>query len=95
MREALNGRPLSERTRRDYQRVIEAYRSIYFGAPASCKADPSVVAVAEMQVEMGRRFDDDKILNGVNAVRVSAAGISGSKYRSTHCSPSARSTKTI
>src|ERR1700757_972812 len=62
MREALTGRPNRERTRRDYQRVIEAYRRIYFGAPSSSKADPSVVAVAELQVEMGRRFDDDDIL---------------------------------
>ena len=63
MREALNGRPQGDRTRRDYQRVINAYRNIYYGAPTSTKADPSVVAVAETMVEMGRRFDDDKILN--------------------------------
>jgi len=63
MREALNGRPPAERTRRDYQHVLNAYRAIYLGAPASSKADPSVVAVAETLVEMGRRFDDDKILN--------------------------------
>ncbi len=63
MREALNGRPSAERTRRDYQRVLNAYRAIYMGAPASSKADPSVVAVAETLVEMGRRFDDDKVLH--------------------------------
>src|SRR5208283_4342876 len=43
MREALNGRPLGERTRREYQRVIDSYRRVYFSAPASSKADPSVV----------------------------------------------------
>jgi len=63
MREALNGRPPADRSRHDYQRVINAYRNVYFGAPTSTKADPSVVAVAETLVEMGRRFDDDKILN--------------------------------
>src|SRR5258707_9975647 len=63
MREALNGRPPADRSRHDYQRVINAYRSVYFGAPSSSKADPSVVAVAETLVEMGWRFDDDKILN--------------------------------
>ena len=61
MREALNGRPVAQRTRRDYQRVIDSYRRVYFGAPTSSKADPSVVAVAELQVEMGRRFDDNKV----------------------------------
>jgi N-acetylmuramoyl-L-alanine amidase len=63
LREALNGRPQNERTRRDYQRVLNSYRAVYLGAPASSKADPSAVAVAETLVEMGRRFDDDKILN--------------------------------
>ncbi len=63
MREALNGRPQNERSRRDYQRVLNSYRAVYLGAPASSKADPSAVAVAETLVEMGRRFDDDKILN--------------------------------
>src|ERR1700690_2870528 len=64
MREALNGLPRAQRTRREYQRVIDSYRHVYFGSPSSSKADPSVVATAELMVEMGRRFDDDKILRG-------------------------------
>ncbi|HUK24265.1 MAG TPA: N-acetylmuramoyl-L-alanine amidase [Terriglobales bacterium] len=63
MREALNGRPTQERTRRDYQRVINAYRSVYYGRPVAGKAEPSVVAVAELMVEMGRRFQDRDILH--------------------------------
>ena len=82
MREALNGRPPAERTRRDYQRVINSYRNVYYGAPTSTKADPSVVAVAETLVEMGRRFDDDKILNGAIAqYRFLRKEYPGSKYR--------------
>jgi N-acetylmuramoyl-L-alanine amidase len=82
MREALNGRPQADRTRHDYQRVINAYRNVYFGAPTSTKADPSVVAVAETMVEMGRRFDDDKILNGAIAqYRFLRKEYPGSKYR--------------
>ena len=64
MREALNGQPRGQRTRHEYQRVIDSYRQVYRGAPASSKADPSVVASAELMVEMGRRFDDNKILHG-------------------------------
>src|ERR1035437_7331165 len=45
-RQALNGRPVGERIRREYQRVIDSYRRVYFGSPASSKADPSVVATA-------------------------------------------------
>src|SRR5450755_403945 len=82
MREALNGRPPADRSRHDYQRVINAYRSVYFGAPASSKADPSVVAVAETLVEMGRRFDDDKILNeAIAQYKFLRREYPGSKYR--------------
>jgi N-acetylmuramoyl-L-alanine amidase len=82
MREALNGRPPADRTRHDYQHVLNAYRSIYLGAPTSSKADPSVVAVAETLVEMGRRFDDDKILNeAIEQYRFLRREYPGSKYR--------------
>jgi N-acetylmuramoyl-L-alanine amidase len=82
MREALNGRPVGERTRHEYQRAIDSYRSVYFGSPASSKADPSVVATAELMVEMGRRFDDNKILRGaVEQYRFLRKEYPGSKYR--------------
>jgi N-acetylmuramoyl-L-alanine amidase len=82
MREELNGRPPAERTRRDYQRVLNAYRSVYLGAPNSSKADPSVVAVAETLVEMGRRFDDDKILQqAIVQYKFLRREYPGSKYR--------------
>jgi N-acetylmuramoyl-L-alanine amidase len=82
MREALNGRPVGERTRREYQRVIDSYRRVYFGSPTSSKADPSVVATAELMIEMGRRFDDNKILRGaVGQYRFLRREYPGSKYR--------------
>jgi N-acetylmuramoyl-L-alanine amidase len=82
MREALNGRPPVERTRRDYQRVVDAYRSVYYGAPNSTKADPSAVAVAETMVEMGRRFDDDAILEkAIAQYKFVRREYPGSKYR--------------
>src|ERR1700688_1078190 len=82
MREALNGRPLAQRTRREYQRAIDSYRRVYFGTPASSKADPSVMATAELMVEMGRRFDDNKILRGaVEQYRFLRKEYPGSRYR--------------
>jgi len=82
MREALNGRPVGERSRHEYQRVIDAYRRVYFGSPSSSKADPSVVATAELMVEMGRRFDDNKILRGaIDQYRFLRKEYPGSKYR--------------
>jgi N-acetylmuramoyl-L-alanine amidase len=82
MREALNGRPSGDRTRKEYQRVIDAYRRVYFGAPASSKADPSVVATAELMVEMGRRFDDNKVMRGaIEQYWFLRKEYPGSKYR--------------
>ena len=82
MREALNGRPVAQRTRHDYQHVIDSYRRVYFGAPTSSKADPSVVAVAELQVEMGRRFDDSKIFqHAVKEYEFLRKEYPGSRYR--------------
>src|ERR1051326_7778399 len=48
LREALNGRPAADRSRRDYQRVIDAYRKVYYTAPNSMKAEPAIVALGEV-----------------------------------------------
>ena len=83
MREALNGRPESERTRRDYQKVADAYRKVYYVSPASTKADASVVAVAEILAEMGRHFSpDDKDLHAaIGQYEFLRREYPGSKYR--------------
>jgi len=62
LQETLETRAVQQRTRLDYQRVVNAYRRIYLGAPGSSKADPSVVAGAQLMEEMGRCFQDDTIL---------------------------------
>lgn len=63
LRENLKILPPAKPSRQEYQRVIAAYRRVYYGSPASSKADPSVVAVAELLAEMGRQFNDDKALH--------------------------------
>src|SRR5215471_8748916 len=62
LREALEGRPEQQRTRRDYERVLDAYRAVYHGDPASPKADASILAVADLLAEQGRVFQDEKSL---------------------------------
>jgi len=55
---------------------------VYYGAPSSSKADPSVVAVAELMVEMGRRFEDDKVLrSAIGQYEFLRREYPGSKYR--------------
>lgn len=60
LREALDGKPELERTRADYQRVMDAYRKVYHTAPNSIKADTSIMAVAELLDEQGRVLNDPK-----------------------------------
>src|SRR5262249_35493130 len=59
----LEGRPAEDLIRKDYERVISAYKRVYLEAPASTKADPSVSAVAQLLEEMGRRFNDPEVLH--------------------------------
>src|SRR5215472_9193512 len=60
LREALDGKPESQRTRRDYDKVLDAYRKVYHTAPTSNKADVSVLAVADLLEEQGRVLSDTK-----------------------------------
>lgn len=60
LRDSLLGTPESERSRRDYQKVIEAYRKVYYTAPTSAKADDAVLAVAELLDGQGRTLKDSK-----------------------------------
>ena len=61
LEQELSQPPGEERTRSDYERVINAYRRVYLGAPASSKAAPSVFAAGELLEEMGRKFKDRDI----------------------------------
>lgn len=63
LRESLERRPQRQRTRRDYDRVMDAYRSIYHANPASLHAPASVFAVADLLAEQGRVLRDDKSLH--------------------------------
>jgi N-acetylmuramoyl-L-alanine amidase len=83
MREALNGRPADQRTRKDYQRVADAYRKVYYVAPTSSKADASVVAVAEILADMGRQFQPDEkdLRAAISQYEFLRREYPGSKYR--------------
>ena len=62
LRETLSNLPAKEQSRHEYVRVINAYRRVYYGAPTSAKAEPSVVAVADLLAEMGRCFNNQNDL---------------------------------
>ena len=78
----LNATPESQRSRRDYQRVMEAYRRVYYLSPASTKADESVVAVGDLLVEIGRRFaEPDTLQDAVGQYQFLRHEYPGSKFR--------------
>ena len=82
MREALNGKSTPERTRREYQQVSDAFRRVYWLSPGSSKADASVVAVAELLVEQGRSFSNEKALrDAIKQYEFLRREYPGSKYR--------------
>src|SRR5215472_17237361 len=82
LREALDGRPESQRTRRDYQKVIDAYRKVYYIAPTSNKADSAALAVAELLDEQGRVLNDPKSYkDAIGQLVFLRREYPGSKYR--------------
>lgn len=60
LRQALEAKPESQRSRAGYERVLNAYRSVYHSDPGSARADDSIVAVAELLAEEGRVFHSPK-----------------------------------
>ncbi len=82
MREALNGKPSTQRTRREYQLVGDAYRKVYFTSPGSSKADASVMAEAELLAQQGRSFNSEKALReAIAKYEFLRREYPGSKYR--------------
>jgi N-acetylmuramoyl-L-alanine amidase len=57
----LEAKPFSQRTRVDYERVLNAYRSVYHGDPGSLDAGRSIAAVADLLASEGRYFHDEKL----------------------------------
>src|SRR5947207_1767768 len=82
LREALNGKPERQRTRKDYDRALDAYRKVYHTAPNSTKADASVLAVAELLDEQGRVLHDPKnFKDAIGQLEFLRREYPGSKYR--------------
>jgi N-acetylmuramoyl-L-alanine amidase len=63
LRQALEDRPESQRTRAAYEKVLDAYRAIYHNNPAAPKADASALAVAQLLTEEGSLFSEPKMLH--------------------------------
>jgi N-acetylmuramoyl-L-alanine amidase len=62
-RRRLDAKPFSSRTRADYERTLEAYRSVYHRDPSSPDAARAVAAVADLLASEGRCFQDRRFLH--------------------------------
>jgi N-acetylmuramoyl-L-alanine amidase len=82
MREALNGRPTKQRTKSQYNQVIEAYRRVYRYSPASPHANESLLAMAELMAEEGRVLGDDAyFLQAIDEYKFLRREYPGSRHR--------------
>jgi N-acetylmuramoyl-L-alanine amidase len=82
MREALDGKPESRHTRRDFQKVMDAYRQVYYMAPTYSHADASVLAVAELMEQQGRILGEPKSFkDAIGQLEFLRREYPGSKYR--------------
>ena len=82
MREALNGRPQSDRSAHEYQRVIAAYQKVYLITPNSSRSDASIVAAAELLAEEGRALDDaDASRDSIKQYKFLMEQYPGSRHR--------------
>lgn len=59
LRTALEAKPARLRTAKEYLKVINEFRSVYWTAPASLKADDSMYAIVEVYQSMARDLKDD------------------------------------
>jgi N-acetylmuramoyl-L-alanine amidase len=69
LRAGLEGKPQKERSVKEYQSLIAAYRRVVQLAPGASEAPAALVAVAELYQEMGRAYDDAYFQNAIDAYR--------------------------
>ena len=82
MREALNGKPETQRTRQEYSRVVNTYRLVYLKAPTSPRAHESMNIVGDLLVDMGRTFQDVKYFRqAIDTYSLLRREYPGSRYR--------------
>ncbi len=59
MHASLEARSAGNRTKAEYQKVIDAYMEVYRQSPGYSKSPAALTAIAELYREMGRTFSSD------------------------------------
>ena len=82
LRSNLESQPQKDRTKREYETTVAAYRHIVATAPATAEAQTALTAEAGLYEEMGRAFDQRYFLKAVDAYQLLLKEYPGSRYRS-------------
>jgi N-acetylmuramoyl-L-alanine amidase len=84
LRAALNVKPLSKRTLADYRQVVSSYRRVYLITPRASEVPDALLAIAQLNTEMGDRFGRTYYQAAVDAYRFLAHD-----YPASHHGPAA------
>jgi N-acetylmuramoyl-L-alanine amidase len=79
---SLEGLAQSDRTVKEFERVIAAYRHVVSVAPGTGEAPSSLVAIAELYQQMGRQFDEKYFQKAVDTYQFLLHEYPDSRYRS-------------
>ena len=80
-RRGLEGRAQSDRTVKEYERVIAAYRHVVSAAPGTGEAPSSLVAIAELYQQVGRQFDEKYFQKAIDTYQFLLHEYPTSRYR--------------
>ncbi|MGH9785018.1 MAG: AMIN domain-containing protein, partial [Terriglobia bacterium] len=84
VRKAFDEMPFEDRVARDYQKVIQAFRRVYWTTPAYANNTLSLLAVGELYEEMGRRWENRKAFeSSIEAYEFLAREYPRSQFRAT------------
>src|ERR1700759_3053553 len=69
LRAALNVKPASKRSLSDYRQVVSSYRRVYLITPRANEVPDALMAIAQLNTEMGERFGRTYYQAAVDAYR--------------------------
>jgi N-acetylmuramoyl-L-alanine amidase len=69
-REALNVKPAAKRSLADYRQVVTSYRRVYLITPRAAEVPDALLAIAQLNTEMGEHFGRNYYQAAVDAYRL-------------------------
>jgi len=80
-RTALNAKPLAERSLEDYKQTVTSYRRVYLITSHAMEVPAAIMAVAQLNTEMGQHFGSKYYQSAVNTYEYLLKQYPTSRYR--------------